>query len=51
LLWGATLGWAYQQVLVIAGTVAKPAAENVKRKWRAAFPFGIIAIPAAAIPL
>jgi DMSO/TMAO reductase YedYZ molybdopterin-dependent catalytic subunit len=29
LLWGATLGWAYQQVLVVAGTVTKPAAENV----------------------
>src|SRR5260370_38348338 len=29
LLWGATLGWAYQQVLVIDGTVTKPAAENV----------------------
>ncbi len=28
-LWGATLGWAYQQVLVIDGTVTKPAAENV----------------------
>jgi DMSO/TMAO reductase YedYZ molybdopterin-dependent catalytic subunit len=29
LLWGATLGWAYQQVLVIDGTVTKPVAENV----------------------
>jgi hypothetical protein len=29
LLWGATLGWAYQQVLVIDGTVTKPASENV----------------------
>src|SRR6516225_6536266 len=29
LLWGTTLGWAYQQVLVAAGTVTKPAAENV----------------------
>src|SRR5260370_34969520 len=29
LLWGATLGWAYQQVRVIEGTVTKPAAENV----------------------
>ena len=29
MLWGATLGWAYQQVLVVAGTVTKPAAENL----------------------
>ena len=29
LLWGTTLGWAYQRVLVVAGTVTKPAAENV----------------------
>ena len=29
LLWSATLGWAYQQVLAVAGTVTKPAAENV----------------------
>src|SRR5262249_25434294 len=29
LLWGETLGWAYQQGLGVAVTVTKPAAENV----------------------
>ena len=24
LFWGATLGWAYQQLLIVGGTVAKP---------------------------
>jgi DMSO/TMAO reductase YedYZ molybdopterin-dependent catalytic subunit len=42
LLWGAILGWAYQQVLAVAGTIAKPPAEpaggdNIKRLDRRRF--------------